>query len=84
MATFLNTLRRLPPVAALIHTAEARPRFTAWIALSLGICLVLAISGWDARVPLGPWLVLFAVGILAAGLCIKIVTGDDGSDEGST
>lgn len=79
MATFLNTLRRLPPVAALIHTAEARPRLTAWIVLSLGICLVLAISGRDARVPLGPWL---AVGTLTAGLCIKIVTGDVGGDEG--
>ncbi len=83
MERLFNALRGVLPVQALVRLAEERPRFAAWMALSMGICVVLAISGRNASMPLGPWLVLFTVGTLTAGLCIRIVTGDDSGDEGS-
>ena len=83
MERILSVLKRFSPVEASMRVVGKHPRLAAWTVLSMGICLVLAIGGRDARLPLGPWLVLFAVGILTAGWSIKLVTGDDDGDETS-
>jgi uncharacterized membrane protein len=80
MERLIAAVKAYPPVAQLLRAAQGRPRLAAWITLSAVVCTVLAITGRDAALPLRPWLALFSVGILMAGLCIKIVTWEDGED----
>jgi len=77
---FVDNLKNLPVIGALVRFADERPRLSAWIVLSVAICILLAIEGRDVGLLIGQWIALFVASILVAGLCIWIVTWED-SDE---
>ncbi len=80
MARPIDALKSRRPFAAITRVVAARPRQAAWLGLSLAICVVLAVAGSNADLPLRAWLALFAVAILVARACTWIVSGDDRSD----
>jgi hypothetical protein len=67
----------MPAVAESLHFVISRPRRAAWLGLSLAICVVLAVAGREADLPLRTWLALFATAFLVAGACVRIANGDD-------
>lgn len=75
----VDLLKRLPGAA----WAEAHPRLTAWIALALGMVILLAIEARDVGLLPGQWIALIVATVLVAGACIWIITWDDEEDEGA-
>ncbi len=68
--------------------AEQRPRLTAWIALAIGMVIILIIAARDVGLLPGQWLFLILATIGLAGLCVWIIgwesgVGDDESGEES-
>ena len=80
MQKFLDRLKTIPVLGALINFADRRPRLAAWIVLSLGIVILLLIEARDVGLLLGQWISLIVASVLVAGLCIWIVSWED-SDE---
>ena len=80
MQNFINSLRNVPVLGALIRFANARPRIAAWIALSLGIGILLLFEARDVGLLFGQWVALLIASTLVAGLCIWIVSWEE-SDE---
>src|SRR5437016_4883043 len=80
LENFVNSLKNVPVLGALIKFADARPRLAAWLVLSLGIVILLMIEARDVGLLIGQWIALIVASVLVAGLCIWIVTWED-SDE---
>jgi hypothetical protein len=78
--TFIEKLKRLPVLGALITFADNRPRLAAWIVLSVGIVILLLIEARDVGLLIGQWIALIVASVLVAGACIWIVSWED-SDE---
>jgi MFS superfamily sulfate permease-like transporter len=70
----LERLKQLPGVA----WAEAHPRLAAWIVLALGMVILLAIEARDVGLLPGQWIALVVATVAVAGLCIWIISWDDG------
>lgn len=81
MQKSLDRLKTLPVLGALIKFADARPRLAAWIVLSLGIVILLLIEARDVGLLFGQWIALIVASVLVAGLCIWIVSWEDGEKE---
>lgn len=77
----MNTLKSLPVLGTLITFADKRPRIAAWIALSLGIVVLLLIEARDVGLLFGQWLALIVASVLIAGLCIWIVSWEGGDED---
>ena len=75
--SFLGNLKNRPVIGPVIRFADARPRLTAWIVLSLGIVILLIIEARDVGLLIGQWIALIVASVLVAGLCIWIVTWED-------
>lgn len=73
----MDRLKSVPVLGSLITFADARPRIAAWIALSLGIIILLVIEARDVGLLATQWVALMVASILVAGLCIWIVTFED-------
>ncbi len=72
----MDRLGNLPPVKwALLH-----PRIAAWIVLSLGMVILLAIEARDVGLEAGQWIALIVATVGVAGLCIWIVSWEDVDD----
>lgn len=80
MEKFVNRLKTIPVLGALINFADQRPRLAAWIVLSLGIVILLMIEARDVGLLIGQWIALIVASVLVAGLCIWIVTWEDGDE----
>jgi len=80
---FVDRLKSVPVLGALIKFADERPRLAAWIVLSVGIVILLLIEARDVGLLFGQWVALIVASVLVAGLCIWIVTWED-SDETDT
>ena len=80
MQNFVDRLKSVPVLGALIKFADERPRLAAWIVLSVGIVILLLIEARDVGLLFGQWVALIVASVLVAGLCIWIVTWED-SDE---
>lgn len=70
----------MPVIGALWQFAEMRPRLAAWIVLSLGIVILLIIEARDVGLLIGQWIALIVASVLVAGICIWIVSWEDGDD----
>ncbi len=81
METFLYSLKSRPVIGPVVRFADARPRLAAWIVLSVGIVVLLMIEARDVGLLIGQWLALIIASILVAGLCIWIVTWEDGDEK---
>lgn len=74
-------IKKVPVIGQLWAFAENRPRLAAWIVLSLGIVVLLLIEARDVGLLPGQWLALIVASVLVAGICIWIVSWEDGDDE---
>ncbi len=81
MQNFVDRLKAIPGLGAVIRFADARPRLAAWIVLSLGIVILLIIEARDVGLLIGQWVALIVASVLVAGLCIWIVTWEDSDEE---
>lgn len=57
------------------------PRLAAWIVLSVGMIVLLVIEARDVGLLPGQWIALIAACVVVAGLCIWIISWEDGDDE---
>lgn len=77
----MNTSRfeKLPVISwAVVH-----PRLAAWIVLSLGMIILLAIEAREVGLLPTQWIALFAACVLVAGACVWIISweGDDEAED---
>jgi hypothetical protein len=61
--------------------ASARPRLAAWIALAIGMVIILIIAARDVGLQWNQWLFLILATIGLAGLCVWIIGWESGDDE---
>jgi hypothetical protein len=69
----LSQIKSVPPVQWAMH----HPRLAAWIVLSVGMVLLLAIEARDVGLLPGQWLALMAAAVLVAGACVWIISWED-------
>lgn len=58
--------------------AAARPRLAAWIALAIGMVIILVIAARDVGLLWNQWLFLILAAIGLAGLCVWIIGWESG------
>jgi len=58
--------------------ASARPRLAAWIALAVGMVIILIIAARDVGLLWSQWLFLILATIGLAGLCVWIIGWESG------
>jgi hypothetical protein len=58
--------------------AAARPRLAAWIALAIGMVIILIIAARDVGLLWNQWLFLIVATIGLAGLCVWIIGWESG------
>ena len=56
------------------------PRLTMWAVLAVGMVLILVWSARNVGLLPGQWAALIVATILLAGLCIWIISWDDGDE----
>jgi hypothetical protein len=76
MTNIQSRIEKIPGVQwAMVH-----PRLSAWIVLSAGMIILLAIEARDVGLLPGQWIALMVACILVAGACVWIISWED-SDE---
>lgn len=70
-------LLAIPP----IRWASRHPRVAAWIALSVGMVVLLVIEAREIGLTAPQWLALVVACVLVAGACIWIVSWEDRDEE---
>ncbi|MCA9891854.1 MAG: hypothetical protein KC615_02660 [Anaerolineae bacterium] len=65
----------------LVKWAIVHPRVAAWIVLSAGMIIMLAIVASDVGLAIGQWIALIVACVLVAGLCIWIISWEDEEDD---
>jgi hypothetical protein len=61
--------------------ATARPRLAAWIALAVGMVIILIIAARDVGLLWNQWLFLILATIGLAGLCVWIIGWETGDED---
>jgi hypothetical protein len=66
--------------------ASAKPRLAAWIALAIGMVIILIIAARDVGLLWNQWLFLILATVGLAGLCVWIIGWEsgDGAEENVT
>ncbi len=64
-----------------VKFASARPRLAAWIVLSLGMVILLAIEARDVGLLPTQWLALIVATVLVAGACVWIISWEDDEEQ---
>ncbi len=59
------------------------PKLTAWLALAIGMVIILIISARDVGLLWNQWLWMIVATIGLAGLCVWIIGWEDGEDDDS-
>ena len=79
MTVNTSRIERIPPV----RWAVTHPRIAAWIVLSVGMIVLLAIEAREVGLLPTQWLALFVACILVAGACVWIISweGDDEEED---
>ena len=65
----------------LVKWAMRHPRLAAWIVLSVGMIVMLAVVASDVGLAIGQWIALIVACVLVAGLCIWIISWEDEDDD---
>ena len=68
-------------MSALKNFAGQHPRITAWVALALGMVIIMLWSAKDVGLLPTQLLALVVATILLAGLCVWIIGWEDGEEE---
>lgn len=69
----LKQLSNIP----LIRWMSRHPRLAAWIALSVGMVVLLLIEARDVGLLPGQWIALIVATVLVAGACVWIISWED-------
>jgi hypothetical protein len=64
--------------------AIAHPKLAAWIALAIGMVIVLVIAARDVGLVWNQWLFLILATVGLAGLCVWIIGWESNEDEAET
>lgn len=65
-------------MTAIRNFAQKHPQITAWIALAIGMVIILIWSARDVGFTSGQWVALIVTTILLAGACVWIISwGED-------
>lgn len=64
-------------MARVLNWFRTHPRLGAWLALGLGMDLIVAYEARDVGLAAGQWLALIVATTLVAGLCVWIIGWDD-------
>ena len=64
--------------------ARRHPRLLMWAVLAIGMVIILVWSARDVGLLPGQWAALIVATILLAGLCVWIISWEDGSEEESS
>jgi hypothetical protein len=64
--------------------ASAHPKLAAWVALGIGMVIVLIVAARDVGLTWSQWLFLIFATIGLAGLCVWIIGWESGDDEAET
>lgn len=59
---------------------ERHPRLAMWAALAVGMVIILVWSARDVGLLPGQWAALVVATILLAGLCVWIISWEEGTD----
>ena len=59
---------------------ERHPHLAMWIALAIGMVIILIWSAWSVGFTVLQWLALMVITILLAGACVWIISWEDGPD----
>lgn len=59
---------------------ERHPYLAMWIALAIGMVIILVWSAWSVGFTALQWLALIVITILLAGACVWIISWEDDSD----
>lgn len=76
----VSQIKSVPPV----QWAMRHPRLAAWIVLSVGMVVLLAIEARDVGLLPGQWLALMAAAVLVAGACVWIISWEDEDEVSET
>jgi hypothetical protein len=69
-------------MASIRNFAQAHPRLAAWIALAIGMVIILVWSASEVGFTGGQWAALIVTTILLAGACVWIIGwGEDEAEE---
>ena len=60
-------------IASLKEFATRYPRLSAWIALAIGMVIMLVIAARNVGLLPGQWVALIVTTIILAGLCVWII-----------
>ncbi|WP_423223982.1 hypothetical protein [Candidatus Amarolinea aalborgensis] len=60
---------------------EQHPHLAMWIALAIGMVIILIWSAWSVGFTVLQWLALMVITILLAGACVWIISWEDGPDD---
>lgn len=71
-------------LARLKAFAARHPRLTAWIALAIGMVIILIIAARDVGLLWNQWLFLILATIGLAGLCVWIIGWEANDEDSST
>jgi hypothetical protein len=71
-------------LARLKAFAEKHPRLAAWIALAIGMVIILIIAARDVGLLWNQWLFLILATIGLAGLCVWIIGWEANDDPSSS
>ena len=61
--------------------AKNHPQITAWVALAIGMVIILVWSAKDVGFTTSQWAALIVTTILLAGACVWIIGWGEGDDE---
>ena len=73
MSNIQSRLESIP----VVRWAAVHPRVAAWIVLSVGMIVLLAIEARDVGLLPGQWIALMVACVLVAGACVWIISWED-------
>jgi ABC-type sugar transport system substrate-binding protein len=73
---------RRKPMTIIRNFIQKHPQITAWIALAIGMVIILVWSAKDVGFTAGQWAALVVTTILLAGACVWIIGWGEDEEEG--
>jgi hypothetical protein len=60
-------------MSPIVEWVKAHPQLAAWIALAIGMVVILAWAARDVGLLAGQWVALIVATVLVAGACVWII-----------
>ena len=73
----MNNIQSRLESIPVVKWAMVHPRVAAWIVLSVGMIVLLAIEARDVGLLPGQWIAMMVACVLVAGACVWIISWED-------